>query len=59
MPRQLTLDGEFKSTAQGRMKLIVLDKARHGGDYGGAKAIVDVIKSSSQPIILIVDDYGR
>ena len=56
----LTLDGEFKSTAQGRMKLIVLDEADNlfgREDYGGAKAIVDVIKSSSQPIILIVNDY--
>ncbi len=56
----LTLDGEFKSTAQGKMKLIILDEADNlfgREDYGGAKAIVEVIKASSQPIILIVNDY--
>jgi len=55
-----TLDGEFKSTVQGRMKLIVLDEADNlfgREDYGGAKAIVEVIKDSSQPVILIVNDY--
>lgn len=55
-----TLDGEFKSTSQGRMKLIVLDEADNlfgREDYGGAKAIVEVIKESSQPLILIVNDY--
>lgn len=56
----LTLDGEFHSTAQGRRKLIVLDEADNlfgREDYGGAKAIVEVIRGSSQPVILIVNDY--
>lgn len=60
MSQTLTLDGEFKSTAQGNMKLIILDEADNlfgREDYGGAKAIVEVIKASSQPIILIVNDY--
>lgn len=58
----LTLDGEFKSTAQGNMKLIVLDEADNlfgREDYGGAKAIVEVIKESNQPVILIVNDYDE
>jgi replication factor C large subunit len=56
----LTLDGDFRSTAQGKRKLIVLDEADNlfgREDYGGAKAIVEVIRESSQPVILIVNDY--
>lgn len=55
-----TLDGDFLSTRQGRRKLIVLDEADNlfgREDYGGAKAIVETIKASSQPVILIVNDY--
>ncbi len=48
-------------TGQGR-KLIVLDEADNisgNADRGGAKAIVEVIKSSQQPIVLIANDaYG-
>ncbi len=43
-------------------KLIILDEADNlqgNADRGGAKAIVDVIKKASQPIILIANDlYG-
>ena len=56
----LTLDGEFRSTVQGKRKLIILDEADNlfgREDYGGAKAIVEVIRESSQPVILIVNDY--
>ncbi len=52
--------GEFLSAAEGRRKLIVLDEADNlfgREDYGGAKAIVETIRESSQPIILIVNDY--
>lgn len=55
-----TLDGEFQSTTQGKRKLIVLDEADNlfgREDFGGAKAIVETIKGSSQPVILIVNDY--
>ena len=53
-------DGEFLTTAQGRRKLIVLDEADNlfgREDYGGAKAIVETIRATSQPMILIVNDY--
>lgn len=52
--------GEFLSSTKGRMKLIILDEADNlfgREDYGGAKAIVDTIRETSQPIILIVNDY--
>ena len=55
-----TLDGDFLSTKQGRRKLIVLDEADNlfgREDYGGAKEIVETIKASGQPVILIVNDY--
>ena len=48
-------------TGSGR-KLIILDEADNlqgNSDRGGAKAIVEVIKQASQPIILIANDlYG-
>ncbi|MDD1675028.1 MAG: replication factor C large subunit [Methanomicrobiales archaeon] len=48
-------------TGEGK-KLILLDEADHlqgTADRGGAKAIIDVIQHSRQPIILIVNDlYG-
>ena len=52
--------GEFLSSSKGRRKLIILDEADNlfgREDYGGAKAIVDTIKESGQPIILIVNDF--
>ncbi|MEM0343109.1 MAG: replication factor C large subunit [Thermoplasmata archaeon] len=52
--------GEFLSAAKGRMKLVIIDEADNFFgklDYGGAKAIVEVIKEAGQPIILIVNDY--
>jgi replication factor C large subunit len=56
----LTLGGEFRSTNQGKRKLIVLDEADNlfgREDFGGSKAIVETIKETSQPVILIVNDY--
>ncbi|MDD1677377.1 MAG: replication factor C large subunit [Methanomicrobiales archaeon] len=48
-------------TGEGK-KLIVIDEADHlhgTADRGGAKAIIDVLQRSRQPIILIVNDlYG-
>jgi len=63
--------GRFISSKNGGRKLIILDEAdnlyeRINGsdktdedfsDRGGKKAIVDTIKLTSQPIILIVNDY--
>ena len=64
-------DGSFLSYKQGRRKLIILDEAdnlyeksdgssssdTNYSDKGGKKAIIDTIKTTSQPIILIVNDY--
>lgn len=64
-------DGSFSSTRQGGRKLIILDEADNlyesskgsqsdGNDLsdrGGKKTIVDTIRITSQPIILIVNDY--
>jgi len=63
--------GRFMSSRQGGRKLIILDEAdnlyekmesanKTGldlSDKGGKKAIVDTIKITNQPIILIVNDY--
>jgi len=44
-----------------RKKLIILDEADNlyekGGDYGGKRAIIETIKQTKQPIILIANDY--
>ena len=64
-------DGTFFSTKQGGRKLIILDEAdnlyestkgtQSNGtdlsDRGGKKTIVDTVRITSQPIILIVNDY--
>ena len=60
MGQTFTDGGEFLTTADGRRKLIVLDEADNlfgREDYGGAKAIIETIRQTSQPIILIVNDY--
>jgi replication factor C large subunit len=63
--------GNYISSLDGGRKLIILDEAdnlyeRIGGssinsndlsDKGGKKAIIDTIKITQQPIILIVNDY--
>jgi len=52
--------GEFLSSSTGKRKLIILDEADNlfgREDYGGAKAIVETIRESGQPIVLIVNDY--
>jgi len=52
--------GEFLSVTKGKMKLVIIDEADNffgKEDRGGAKAIVDVIREASQPIVLIVNDY--
>jgi replication factor C large subunit len=64
-------DGSFISSKNGGRKLIILDEAdnlyeqsstssdtsQDLSDRGGKKAIVETIKITNQPIILIVNDY--
>lgn len=55
-----TLDGEFLSSFEGRRKLIIIDEADNlfgREDFGGAKAIVETVRESEHPLILIVNDY--
>lgn len=55
-----TLEGEFLSSSEGRRKLVIIDEADNlfgREDFGGAKAIVETIRESGHPIILIVNDY--
>jgi replication factor C large subunit len=67
-----TDDGRFISSDQGGKKLIILDEADNLyekisgtktqnktdlSDRGGKKAIINTIKITNQPIILIVNDY--
>ena len=52
--------GEFLTTAAGGRKLIVLDEADNllgREDLGGIGAIVETIRLTRQPIILIANDY--
>jgi replication factor C large subunit len=52
--------GEFLRTGQGGRKLIILDEADNvfgREDRGGIAAIVDTIRDSGQPILLIANDY--
>lgn len=52
--------GEFLSTKHGKMKLIVLDEADNISgkeDKGGVPAIVELVRTTRQPVILIVNDW--
>ena len=62
--------GRFVSSSSGGRKLIILDeadnlyerieKSKNGNDFsdkGGKKAIIETIKITNQPMILIVNDY--
>ncbi|MCI4434753.1 MAG: replication factor C large subunit [Thermoplasmata archaeon] len=55
--------GDFLSSKKGGRKLIIIDEADNlyegrgeAGDRGGRKAIIETVKSTLQPIILIVND---
>ena len=51
--------GEFLSTKDGRHKLIILDEADNvfgREDHGGIPAIAELIRTTKQPVILIVND---
>lgn len=55
-----TDSGEFLSTLDGNLKLIVLDEADNLSgkeDRGGVPALVEVVRTTKQPVILIVNDW--
>jgi len=55
-----TPDGDYHSTKEGKLKLIILDEADNISgreDRGGVPAIVEVVRTTKQPIILIVNDW--
>lgn len=52
--------GEFLSSKEGRLKLIILDEADNifgKEDRGGIPAIVELIKLTKQPVVMIVNDF--
>jgi len=54
------LTGEFLNAHEGKRTLIILDEADNlfgREDFGGVGAIVDVIRQTGQPIVLICNDY--
>ena len=55
-----SLAGEFLDATEGQRTLIVLDEADNlfgREDFGGVGAIVDTIRQTRQPIVLICNDY--
>ncbi|MGC8598347.1 MAG: replication factor C large subunit [Thermoplasmata archaeon] len=55
--------GDYLSSKKGGRKLIIIDEADNlyegrgeAGDRGGRKAIIETVKSTLQPVILIVND---
>jgi len=56
----LGTDEEYKGSTEGRKKLIVLDEADNlfgNADRGALPAINELIKTTKQPVILIVNDF--
>ena len=57
----LSIDGKYVTSKEGARKLIILDEADNlyekQGDFGGKRAIIETIKVTKQPIILIANDY--
>ncbi len=58
--------GEYLSSTKGRRKLIIVDEADHfyertgdskTSDKGGKKALAEAVRLTSQPIVIIVNDY--
>ncbi|MGC8995082.1 MAG: replication factor C large subunit [Thermoplasmata archaeon] len=63
LQQTLSIDGKYMKISEGKMKLIILDEADNlyevrgpFGDFGGKKAILETVKLTRQPIILIVND---
>jgi len=55
-----TDEGEFLSSKDGRLKLIILDEADNifgREDSGGIPAIAELVAKTQQPVILIVNDF--
>ena len=60
--RRIALSGAINETLTGgKKRLIILDEADNlyekAGDYGGKRAIVETIRVTKQPIVLIANDY--
>ncbi|MCL2032519.1 MAG: replication factor C large subunit [Methanomassiliicoccaceae archaeon] len=56
----LGMDEEYKSNKEGRKKLIILDEADNlfgNADRGALPVINELIKTTKQPVILIVNDF--
>lgn len=52
--------GEFLSSKDGRHKLIIMDEADNifgREDFGGVPVIAELIRTTKQPVILIVNDF--
>jgi replication factor C large subunit len=48
------------ATLDGRRQLVIVDEADnfHGNvDYGGSRAVTEIVKSADQPVVLIANDY--
>ncbi len=55
-----TDNGDFILSKEGGRKLIILDEADNlfgNEDRGGMRAIVETIRNTKQPVVLIVNDY--
>ncbi|MBU2565333.1 MAG: replication factor C large subunit [Candidatus Thermoplasmatota archaeon] len=55
-----TDNGDFILSKEGGRKLIILDEADNlfgNEDKGGMRAIVETIRNTKQPVVLIVNDY--
>ena len=54
-------DGEYRPSSEGGGTLVIIDEADNlyetKGDRGGTGAIIDTIRQTRQPVILIVNDY--
>lgn len=56
-------DGEYMPSTSGGATLVIIDEADNlyetKGDRGGTGAIIDTIRQTRQPVVLIVNDYYR
>jgi len=60
MSDTFTDTGEFLSAKDGRRKLVILDEADNvfgREDHGGIPAIAELVRTTKQPVILIVNDF--
>ena len=56
-----TREGEYRPSGEGGATLVIIDEADNlyetKGDRGGTGAIIDTIRQTRQPVVLIVNDY--